>query len=614
MPPIITFCTTVKNRTQHLEQTLPVNMANNRQPYSRFVVLNYGSQDHLLDFIISNHKADLHSGKLVVYSFPTDEPFHVSHAKNLCARLGILEGADILVTLDADNFTGENFDQMVVETFKEPGIFLTPDHVGIRGISWESGLRPNRGFAGRLAVRAQDFIKAGGYNEVYDTWRGEDIDFNARMMRMGYVVRFIDNKYLHTIPHNAEVRFKEYPHARQYDREGAWKIDGKGNDTVVNFGKFGMGTVYKNFDPTPIVLGPVPTRIFGIGLHKTATTSLHKAFQILGFDSLHWGRGEAPLIWQQMNDVRVEPNERGVPRYISRSKTLERFYAACDLPIPLFYRELDKAYPGSKFILTVRAEEQWLKSVERLWDPEYNSTRKLWDIYPISNTLHKALYGRTDFDAETMLKRYRLHNAAVREYFKGRDDLLVMEAANRFCEWDMLCDFLDKPVPSVPYPIEHRTRVVDLGCSSDGAPEIIPYQPKPERDVLFPGPDHVPVPKPELGKIRLLPDVPVVFPVNFEELYRDVLAGKVSINTARARVGLEPIGGDLANRILGALPSQRGPDALKHAQENASAYDEHVDLVNENAVPGFWVAQRGWVVLLCIVILAALIVAIATWH
>jgi Sulfotransferase domain len=251
------------------------------------------------------------------------------------------------------------------------------------------------------------------------------------------------------------------------------QIDGHHMDTVVNYGQIGCGAVYREHgedwrddctcglwnskygDPdavhsdscdtlNPIVLKPLPTRIFGIGMHKTATTSLHKAFGILGFDSLHWGRGEAPLIWEEVNAA-------------GRSMTLERFYAACDMPIPLLYRKLDEAYPGSKFILTIRDEAKWLKSVERLWDPDYNASRWQWDVWPISNRLHKAMYGRTDFDAETFLARYRRHNAEVREYFEHRpDDLLVMDMETD--GWPELCTFLDQPMPSVKYPHEYKTR------------------------------------------------------------------------------------------------------------------------------------------------------------
>jgi Sulfotransferase domain len=195
-----------------------------------------------------------------------------------------------------------------------------------------------------------------------------------------------------------------------------------------------------------IDLRPLPTRIFGVGLHKTATTSLHEALKILGFDSLHWGTGEAPLIWYEMNAL-------------GRSKTLEQWYALSDLPIPLLYKKLDKAYPGSKFILTVRNETDWLLSVSRLWDRRYNHTRHLWDVYPISNQLHTALYGRKDFDAQTFLERYRWHNKEVRKYFRSRpDDLLVLDM-DQTHSWKPLCTFLDRSVPSEPYPWSMRTRL-----------------------------------------------------------------------------------------------------------------------------------------------------------
>lgn len=440
---MIVFCTTCKGRAQHIKQTLIKNIQDNRLE-SKFILLDYGSQDDLIPYIKENCRDYISSEKLVVYSFNTSEPFHVSHAKNMAARLGIIEGADILVTLDADNFTGPNFDKYIYDKFKEPGIFMCPNHAGIRKIPHGPN-RPNRGFAGRLAVRTKEFIKAGGYDETYDTWRGEDIDFNARMERMGYTMRFIDNCYLNAIPHNAQVRFNEYPHARQYEAPGSWRINGKETTTIVNYGRFGLGKVYKNFNPVSIELTPIPTRVFGIGLHKTATTSLHKAFQILEFDSFHWGTGEAPLIWDEMNSA-------------GRSKTLEKKYSLCDLPIPLLYEKLDKGYPGSKFILTVRDEEKWLKSVERLWDPQYNRTRWEWDVYPFSNRIHTALYGQKDFNAEIFLNRYRKHNAEVKEYFKNRpEDLLVMDM-DTGAGWGELCSFLGMKIPSQLYPREYITR------------------------------------------------------------------------------------------------------------------------------------------------------------
>jgi len=453
--PRIVFCTTCKGRTEHLQRTLPESLAANAgYANCKFVVLDYGDSGELHEYFRYNHQEE---PRLVVYRHDAPGAFHVSHAKNMAARCGMLEGADILVTLDADNTTGMRFAQFVADKFSEPktwpGIFLCPDFPHIQSLPYGPE-RPLRGFAGRLAIRAQDFIKLGGYDETFDTWRGEDIDMISRLRRIGYHMRTIPNGFLKVIPHNADVRFKEYPHARElYENKRQVPIINARTETVVNHGKFGIGAVHRNYLNETIDLKPLPTRIFGIGMQKTATTSLHKAFQLLGYDAFHWGTGEAPLIWQEMNAN-------------GRSSTLEQWYALTDMPIPLLYQQLDKAYPGSKFVLTVRNETDWLKSVERLWDPKFNPTRWVWDAYPFTNTIHTVMYGQKDFDAQIFLERYRRHNAEVKAYFSGRPrDLLVLDIDGGY-HWSYLCDFLGAPIPDAPYPFENRTVEVSRPASA----------------------------------------------------------------------------------------------------------------------------------------------------
>jgi hypothetical protein len=442
--PRIAFCTTVKGRCEHLRKTLPKNLADNAD-YDNcvFVVLAYSSDHEVHEYLKTRHAADILSGCLVVYSYEDGgAPYNVALSKNLAARCGIREGAEILCTVDADNFCGVGFASFIAESFREPGIvpgiFMCPDYQLIKSLP-HGALRPARGYAGRLALWSQTFLKMGGYDNSFSTWRGEDIDINYRLQRSGYQMRHIPNCYLRAINHSAEMRFKEYPHAQVYEsKQEAENIKAR-TETVVNYGNFGIGTVRRNFSGKPIELGPVPTRIFGIGLQKTATTSLHKALTILGFDSFHWGVGESQRIWLEMNAL-------------GRSPTLEQWYALSDLPIPLLYKKLDQSYPGSKFILTVRNEVDWLLSVSRLWQAKYNPTRHLWDVYPWSNQIHAALYGQSNFDALVFLQRYRRHNAEVREYFKDRpDDLLVMDMDDG-AGWGPLCAFLAKPVPDVSYP------------------------------------------------------------------------------------------------------------------------------------------------------------------
>ncbi len=89
-------------------------------------------------------------------------------------------------------------------------------------------------------------------------------------------------------------------------------------------------------------------KIFGIGFHKTGTTSLGTALHDLGYS--------------------VCGLRKGALSYILRGDLepvfglVERYDAFEDNPWPLLYRELDQRFAGSKFILTVRERNDWLAS------------------------------------------------------------------------------------------------------------------------------------------------------------------------------------------------------------------------------------------------------------
>ena len=438
---MISFCITCKGRTQHLRETLPKNLADNPGSNCKFILLDYGSPDDLISYCLTHHFEAVESGKLVIYRLPDAPQFKMAHAKNVAHRCGIREGGDILVNLDADNFTGPGFADYLEEKFKEPGIFMW---TRVRPLDGSDKLP--KGSSGRIACSTHAFLNAGGYDEKYDTWSPDDKDFNARLRRLGYIAREIEREFIDVVLHNDKMRFRDYPHLKNSIYSSEFQLE-PGN-TIANFGVFGCGTVYRNFDPTPITLWSMPTRIFGIGMHKTATTSLHHALKILGYDSAHWKSAHwAKRIWREMNRL-------------GRSQTLEQSYALCDLPITLLYEQLDRAYPRSKFILTTRNESGWLETVKKHWDPEFNPFRGQWDTDPFTHRIHKILYGRTDFDADTMLRRYRRHNAAVLDYFKDRpQDLLVMDMDfgwpkrnDQRAGWPELCNFFGKRIPGVPYP------------------------------------------------------------------------------------------------------------------------------------------------------------------
>ena len=420
----IAFCTTCKDRVAHLARTLPQNLRDN--PRSTFVVVDYGSSEDVAD-VVARYASD----RVRLYRYDTYGRFHMTHAKNIAHRLGIL--ADVLVNVDADNFLHVGYEDFVERTFTDRrDVFVWSGIVKGQG-------RKLRGVSGRIAVTRDAFLKTGGYDERFLTWAHDDKDFNARLCYLGYEGVETPREFLEAIPHGDGLRFREYPHAW---REGYDDPVMPPCETgVVNFGRFGCGIV-RDSEGSEVMLNPLPTRIFGIGLHKTATTSLDAALRILGYDGAHWPSGAwARDVWDEV-------------RAAGYSQTLERSYAVSDLPVPLLYKELDRVYPGSKFILTVRDEIDWLRSVERHFANA--DLRRDWKRYPISNRLHNALYGRTTFDADVFRARYRRHNAEVVDYFRDRpNELLVLRAPYG---WPDLCRFLDRPVPGIEYPREYVTR------------------------------------------------------------------------------------------------------------------------------------------------------------
>ena len=175
-------------------------------------------------------------------------------------------------------------------------------------------------------------------------------------------------------------------------------------------------------------------KIFCVGFHKTGTTSLYAALTTLGFKVT----GTVGEGWS------VDDLERdGAQKCILM---MEEFDAAEDMPWPLFFRELDEAYPGSKFILTVRDTEQWYTSLDNHFGEK-------------ATNLNAFAYGREYARArgakEKWVDTYKAHNEAVREYFQARpDDLLEIDLASGD-GWEKLCAFLDKPVPNEPFPVKN---------------------------------------------------------------------------------------------------------------------------------------------------------------
>ncbi|MEM9162000.1 MAG: sulfotransferase family protein [Cyanobacteria bacterium P01_F01_bin.4] len=180
-------------------------------------------------------------------------------------------------------------------------------------------------------------------------------------------------------------------------------------------------------------------RIFGIGLAKTATTSLCDALTVLGFRSLHY-----PTI-MQIDEGQLKFDW---PWY------LNSYDAMADVPAAFFFRELDAQFPNSKFILTTRDRTKWLASCRKHFTLEKFEAATKVPKYAEAILLNLALYGCSSFDLEKFEATYDKHEAEVRQYFQGKDNFLVMDICSGE-GWEKLCSFLERPVPDVEFPMSN---------------------------------------------------------------------------------------------------------------------------------------------------------------
>ena len=171
-------------------------------------------------------------------------------------------------------------------------------------------------------------------------------------------------------------------------------------------------------------------RIFGIGLNKTATTTLHEALTILGFRSLHW---KATPDDEPADYAVFRAQEEGLPllTYIAEYDAYSDIW-----PLIHNFDVLDEQYPGSRFVLTTRDLNAWLDSRTRHMERNHTGAER-------------------EVDHDAWRRGFKRHHRRVREHFADRSDLLVVDFT-RDPSWENLCEFLDRPVPDAPFPWAHR--------------------------------------------------------------------------------------------------------------------------------------------------------------
>lgn len=184
------------------------------------------------------------------------------------------------------------------------------------------------------------------------------------------------------------------------------------------------------------------TKVFGIGMPKTGTTSLGFCFKQLGYKHHSYNMKLAAEVCR---------GER-----TNALKVAEKYESFEDWPWFLIFKELDRKFPNSKFVLTVRKDTQaYISSLEKhhqregRFTPHYKKPAWYDDIWPDEGD---------GPNYNEFMEKYEKHNQEVINYFKDRPEDLKVLCWETGDGWEELCSFLNMEAPNIKFPHKNAAK------------------------------------------------------------------------------------------------------------------------------------------------------------
>jgi hypothetical protein len=231
-------------RAHHLKETLPKNIADNAGfPDLEFVIVDYNSKDGLEDWARVALKDHIASGRVVYLAERSAQWFDKCHAKNIahCAASG-----DVLVNIDADNFTGEGYAAKLAEIFLKFQNPVVANQLELNDMY------------GKIAMRREFFYKLRGYDERMIGYGFEDVDITRRAVKMGAHKIRMAWPGERAITHTDEERsknFRDGEHTKIGNSRNTTISKSRAPDVAVNPLGFGLADVFVNFSKAPTRIG-----------------------------------------------------------------------------------------------------------------------------------------------------------------------------------------------------------------------------------------------------------------------------------------------------------------------------------------------------------------------
>lgn len=200
-------------------------------------------------------------------------------------------------------------------------------------------------------------------------------------------------------------------------------------------------------------------KYFCIGLNKTGTTSLRKAFIDVGFKVGNQRSAELLL------DNIKEQDYKKLIRYCNSAEVFQ------DVPFSFFgvYKVLHEHFPEAKFILTVRdSPDQWVNSItkfhakkfsqyEAATAQELKDAKYVWEGWMWQTMLYNFEVSEIDpYNKDNLVSKYNEYNNEVRSFFKNSSNFIELNLAEKD-SYSRFTDFIDVNSPYEDFPWENKT-------------------------------------------------------------------------------------------------------------------------------------------------------------
>ena len=195
-------------------------------------------------------------------------------------------------------------------------------------------------------------------------------------------------------------------------------------------------------------------RLIGASFGRTASLSLKKALEILGYSKCY-----------HMSEVVTNPEHsklwlRAWKGDFIWDDIFNGYQAAVDWPVAAFWPQLMEVYPKAKFILSLREPEAWYESAKNTIfksmdegmhskNPEIRKRILMAKEIIVDGTFNGKLN-----DKKHCIKIYNENIARCKQEIEpGR--LIIFNPKDG---WDSLCKQLECPIPNVDYPFINTTK------------------------------------------------------------------------------------------------------------------------------------------------------------